>query len=144
MIRRPRFRSVAELAAIRDGWALWLGLLAALLVLTLAGCSGTRLAVTGAVCGQALEVALSDYKDRSGFAAEVTCSDGSSVMLTSSDSSTSQVIQAQAELATRLAALAEILARSVPMPPATYDPGLSAHGMMLEQLAHTIETEAGR
>ena len=60
-------------------------------------------------------------------------------MITSSDSSTSQVIQAQAELATRLTALAEILARSVPMPPVSAD----GRGRALEQLAYTIEAEKG-
>ena len=113
----------------------------ALLVLTLAGCSGTRLTMSGTVCGQAVELAMVDRKDRSGFEAQVTCPGGGSVLLTSSDSSTSQVIQAQAELATRLTALAEILARSVPMPPASHDPGTVTRGAALEQLAYTIEGE---
>ena len=53
MTRNPRFRSVAERNL--DQWALWLGLLAALLVLTLAGCSaGTRLTTSGTICGQPL------------------------------------------------------------------------------------------
>ena len=131
-------RPVVEPAAVRDQWAFWLGLLAALLVLTLVGCSaGTRLTTSGTICGQPFELAMADRKDRSGFAAEVTCSDGSSVMISSSKSSTSAVIAAQAELATRLTALAEILARSLPMPPVSAD----GRGLELEQLAYTIEAE---
>ena len=106
-------------------------------MLTLVGCSGTRLTMSGTVCGQAVELALRDQKDRSGFEAKVTCPDGGSVLLTSSESSTSAVVQAQAELATRLTALAEILARSLPMPPVSAD----GRGLELEQLAYTIEAE---
>ena len=52
----------------------------ALLVLTLAGCcAGTRLTMSGTICGQPFELAIADHKDRSGFEAQVTCSDGSSV-----------------------------------------------------------------
>ena len=111
----------------------------ALLVLALVGCAGTRLTLDGMVCGQEVALALQDHKDRAGFDAQVTCSDGSSVTITSSESSTSQTIQAQAELATRLAALAELLARSVPGPPVSAD----GRGLELEQLAYTIEAEDG-
>ena len=57
------------------------------LVLALAGCSGdARLTTSGTICGQPFELAMADRKDRSGFAAEVTCSDGSSIMISSSES----------------------------------------------------------
>lgn len=71
-------------------------------VLALAGCAGTELQFAGKVCGQDVSLALIDRKDRSGFDAQITCGPEGSIMVSTSDSSTSAVIAAQAELAARL------------------------------------------
>jgi hypothetical protein len=82
-------------------------------MLMLAGCGGTTMDFSGPLCGGALPATftLADAKDRSGFEARCTHTtyrqDGTvaavdEIAITSSDSSASAVIQAQAEALTQL------------------------------------------
>jgi len=89
-----RFRSIAERP--NPFWSLGFGLLVAavLLALALSGCAGTTMSLKGQVCGQAVDLALTDRKDRSGFEATVECPQGGSVHISSTDSSTSAVVNA--------------------------------------------------
>ena len=113
----------------------------ALIVLALAGCSaGTRLTTSGTICGQPSSWPWLTERTVRGSRQQSRALTAAALTVSSTDSSTSQVLQAQAELATRLTALAEILARSVPMPPVSAD----GRGLELEQLAYTIEAEDGR
>jgi hypothetical protein len=73
-------------------------------VLLLAGCGGTVLEAEGQVCGQPLKVRLADAKDRGGFDLAVRCGPDGGVTVTTTDSSASAVIQAQAAVIVGLAA----------------------------------------
>ena len=85
------------------------------MALTLAGCTaGTQLVAEGNACGQPFTVQLHDKKDRAGFSAEVVCSDGSKMLITSSDSMTSTVIAAQADAIAKLGDVVTKLAASAP------------------------------
>jgi hypothetical protein len=88
-----RFRSIAERP--NPLWSLGVGLLVVLLlVLVLTSCAGTVMSLKGQVCGQDVDLALTDRKDRSGFEATVECPGGGSVHISSTDSSTSAVVNA--------------------------------------------------
>ena len=83
--------------------------------LMLAGCTaGTQLVAEGNACGQPFTIQLRDQKDRAGFAAEVTCADGSKLLITSSDSMTSTVIAAQADAIAKLGDVVTKLAAAAP------------------------------
>lgn len=77
-------------------------LIGMVVLLPLAGCAGTELHFAGSVCGQQVDLTLTDRKDRSGFDAQITCGPDGSIMVSTSDSSTSAVIVAQAELTAKL------------------------------------------
>ena len=80
---------------------------AAFLALLLGGCawvSGSVVELEGTVCGQPVKLRVADNKDRSGFDATVTCGADGGVTLTTTDSSASAVMAAQAEAIRGLAA----------------------------------------
>lgn len=75
-------------------------------VLMLNGC-GTQLSMDGSVCGQPINIRLADQKDRASFRAQADCSDGSSVLIESSESTPNA---AQAEAVADLARAVSVLA----------------------------------
>lgn len=79
--------------------------------LLLAGCGGTVVEMDGQICGQPVKLRMADQKDRSGFDLAIVCGPEGSIALTTSDSSASAVIQAQA---TAIAGLAAAAARVAP------------------------------
>ena len=81
-----------------------------LLLLPLSACSGTQAQFDGQVCGQETHFTITDRKDRGVFDLEATCPQGGSVRISTSDSSTSSVIAAQADaLAKSAAALGSLV-----------------------------------
>lgn len=88
--------------------------LMALAVVT-SGCSGTVLEMEGQICGQPVKLRMADAKDRSAFELAITCGPGGSVMVSTAESSASQVLTAQAHALTgqvqALSNLAGVLAR---------------------------------
>ena len=89
-----RFRSIAERP--NPFWSLGFGLLVAavLLALALSGCAGTDMTLKGQICNQDVDLKFHDAKDRSGFDTKVVCPQGGSVHISSTDSSTSAVVNA--------------------------------------------------
>ena len=79
----------------------------------LGGCAGTEAAFNGQVCGQDTAFTITDRKDRGAFELVATCPQGGSVRITSSDSSTSSVIEAQADALAKSADALGALAGSV-------------------------------
>lgn len=73
--------------------------------LLLAGCAGTDLVFEGQVCGQPVKLTMHDAKDRSAFDASATCPQGGGLTITSSESSTSQVLSAMSANIDKLTAL---------------------------------------
>lgn len=90
-----------------------------LLLLVLGGCVGTEASFEGQVCGQPVKFELNDKKDRSGFAATVTCPGGGGITVTTTDSSTSAVIQSMAQLAAQMAETVKELATKAAVASAT-------------------------
>ncbi len=90
-----KFRSIVEQQRARDAyvWALGLVLLG-VLAFALSGCAGTVMSLKGQVCGQNIDLQLVDKKDRSGFEGTIECPGGGRVHISSTDSSTSAVVNA--------------------------------------------------
>lgn len=78
------------------------------LAVATSGCSGTVLEMEGQICGQPVKLRLADAKDRSAFELAITCGPAGSVMVSTAESSASQVLTAQAQA---LSNLAGVLAR---------------------------------
>ena len=99
--------------AIPLGLVLWAVFIAA--VLALASCApGTEMQFSGTVCGQQVDLTLTDRKDRAGFDVQVDCGDGAGVRIASSESSYSAVIAAQGQIMSDLAGKVVALAGAVP------------------------------
>lgn len=88
-------------------------------LLATAGCStapgvytdaGTAAHLSGTICGQQVDAAIADRKDRSQASLEINCGEGRSVVFTSADSSTSAVITAMASVVQQLSDLTAKLA----------------------------------
>lgn len=119
--------------------------LAAATAALLGGCAGTQATMTGTICGQAVDFAVKDAKDRSGFDASIECPGGGGVHISSTDSSTSAVINAMAgminQLTQSVAQLAATVAKTAVAPGAYTPPASAARAAALERLAYTIEAE---
>src|SRR4249920_2411162 len=104
-----RFRSIAEPSQSRDAWVWFFGLvLLVALMIALSGCAGTAMHLTGSACGQPVDLELVDRKDRSGFEGSIKCSDGSEIRISSTDRSTSAVVNA---LSAAMASLTTLVAK---------------------------------
>ena len=88
------------------------------LTVLLVGCAGTQMAFEGNVCGQPVSLSMVDKKDRSGFTATVTCPNGGTVTLATSDSSTSAYVKT---LVDGLVGMADKLAKTALVAPATFE-----------------------
>jgi hypothetical protein len=84
---------------------LWVGPVALLLlILLLGGCAGTVVEFSGQLCGQPVAFKMLDRKDRSAADIMVQCGEDGGVTITTAESSTSKVLEAQAAAISSLTA----------------------------------------